>query len=242
MPMQKTVYTLLNFVLPNRCIICTEYLDIESELTHVSVSLCYECWNKIEFISHTSCEKCGGNIDFDGAECRHCYSYPFAFGQAKACIVYNKNSQKLFFQLKHHANDSIVSMMGKWMISRLKSFEHNHDIIIAMPLSRWRLFSRGFNQSSLLLYEIQKQKSYSFIDLSHKILRIKNTPSQGHKCAKDRQTNVKGAFQACEHSFKGKSVLLIDDVLTSGASLNECANELLCKGASRVDVLVVGRA
>ncbi len=232
----------LQYIIPTRCILCNEFLMSAVESDWKSPQLCYECWNKIEFISHTSCQKCGGNIDFDGAECRHCCDYPFAFCQAKACIVYNQNSQKLFFQLKHHANDSVVSMMGKWMISRLKLFDYRHDVIVAMPLSRWRLFSRGFNQSSLLLCEIQKEYSHSLVDLSHKFLRIKNTPSQGHKNAQERHINVKGAFQACEHSFKSKSVLLIDDVFTSGASLDACAEELLFKGASRVDVLVVGRA
>lgn len=239
---QKIINQSIQYVLPARCVICDEYLTMSDESEWFPPQVCYTCWSKIDFISHIACQQCGGNIDFDGAECLHCKDQTFSFNQTKACIVYNKYSQKLFFQLKHQAHDSIIAMMGRWMNQRVKTFEKKHNAIVAMPLSRWRLFERGFNQSAFLVHEINKSLIHPLEDLSSQLQRIKNTESQGHKSAQERIDNVKGAFKACEHRFKGKSVLLVDDVLTSGASLNACTEELLSKGAKQVDVLVVGRA
>lgn len=231
----------LQYILPIRCVICDEYLKMLDESEWCPPQICYECWNKLEFISPISCKKCGSNIDFDGADCRHCEGNLFSFHQAKACIVYNDDSQKLFFQLKHNAHDSIISMMGKWLHHRYKTFDQSHDAIVSMPLSPWRLFTRGFNQSAYLVFELQKMLNHPLQDLSSHIERIKNTPPQGHKGTRDRYENVKGAFKACDSIFQNKTILLIDDIFTSGASFEACSQELLCKGAKRVDVLAVGR-
>jgi len=228
----------LDVVLPPRCISCGDVV----EGIH---ALCAGCWEKVDFICDPLCQCCGKPFEFDpgmDAVCGVCLRKQPIFERARSAVVYNENSRRFILSYKHGDRMDMVPAMVLWLAGAGGELIDDAEIIAPVPLHWTRYLSRRFNQSAELARWISNGSDTVFApDL---LTRRKRTASQAGLNAKQRAKNVRGAFAVKSgwiENVTGKRVLLIDDVLTTGATLNACAGILLWAGASAVDVLTVAR-
>ncbi|MDP3371776.1 MAG: ComF family protein [Candidatus Paracaedibacteraceae bacterium] len=247
MLLKRLFRPILNFVLPKRCIMCgtfTQTIPHSSEPLG-QPSLCTECWQNVSFITDPTCKRCSAPLTFDGDECASCYGIEFHFDAAYAPITYNDAAKRLITQFKHSGRSGYTQLFSPWMKSTIELQNNSYDGIVPVPLHFWRFVKRGYNQATLLAHGIalyNKETHEPIPVLKGALKRIRHTPSQGHKSAGDRAKNIKNSLIANRHIVAGKNLLLIDDVMTTGATLNECARILKEAGAIHVDVLVLARA
>ncbi len=157
-------------------------------------------------------------------------------------MLYNDASKRLVLSFKHSDRTHPAKALAAWMARSAQEMMQEADGIVPVPLHRWRLFKRRYNQAALLAHGLgQISAKPVLIDA---LLRIKPTPIQGHRNRKERFENVRGAF-ALNPSIKipiqDKTLILVDDVLTTGATVNECSRVLLKAGAKTVHVLTLAR-
>jgi ComF family protein len=177
-----------------------------------------------------------------GTLCGACLTEAPYFQSARAAMLYDDISRKLILGFKHGDRTHAVKALAVWMHRAGGEFFEGADAIVPVPLHRWKLFQRRYNQSALLAQQIGIMTGKPV--LYDVLRRIRATPPQGRLKRKERQENVKGAFAiAPKHkdSVEGKTLLLIDDVMTTGATANECAKVLLKAGAKQVHVLTLSR-
>lgn len=226
-------------VLPPRCIATGEVVDAQGAISA-------KFWPDLQFIDAPFCKTCGMPFPFDmageGAICAACMENEPAFHAARSAVIYNDASRKLILSFKYGDRLDAVHTFVPWMIRAGGSFLEEADVIIPVPLHPKRLRERRFNQSAVLAEEIAKrtQKTYA-PDL---LKRIKSTVPQKGLSRKQRLNNVKNAFGIEEKNIRfveRKRIVLIDDVFTSGATLNAGAEKLLSKGADRVSCLTIAR-
>lgn len=228
----------LDLVLPPRCFGCG---DITSE-HHV---LCPNCWKNCSFLSSPWCALCGWPFPYempDQALCPSCYRLPPLFVQCRSALAYHEGTRGFILKLKQGDGTYLAPGLSRLMMRVGKDILSQTDLLIPVPLHWSRLFLRQYNQATLLSNQITHQTSIpTRTDL---IKRHRSTPKQGHQNRKERYANVRGAFTVPfnKTSFlKGKRLTLIDDVFTTGATLNECARILLNGGAKEVRVLTLAR-
>lgn len=244
MPMLQAVLkplakTIADAVLPPLCFGCRAPVD------HVG-ALCPACWRGLNFISGACCQRCGVPFDVvagaDNFDCEQCLRQPPAFSRARAPLMYDDASRGLIMQFKHGDQLHAARSFLPWLQTSGTEILARADVIIPVPLSRWRLFVRRYNQAALLAQLLARATNK--IVLVDALRRIRRTPSQGGRSRAERFKNVKGAFAVPPRmaaQLQGKTVVLVDDVLTTGATASECAATLLAAGAARVDVLTVAR-
>jgi len=214
---------------------------------------CAACMEEIRLIRSPKCSVCGVPFWGDGETdhvCGHCEIQPRPFVSAEALGVYDGPLRSAVHALKYDGKLRVARILGRalyrhFTASRLK---HTVDMIVPVPLHPVRLRKRGFNQSILLIRGWDKwlardeQGGCSPVIRFEALRRIRNTRPQMSLGRKERQTNIIGAFDVHPRvSVEGKRVLLVDDVLTTGATVAECATVLLKAGAAKVDVLTVAR-
>jgi ComF family protein len=164
------------------------------------------------------------------------------FQSARAAVLYDDASRKLVLGFKHGDRTHAAKALAVWMRRAGGEILEQADALVPVPLHRWRLFQRRYNQSALLAQQIGLLAGKPV--LYDALRRIRPTPSQGHFTRKERRENVKGAFAVSSEdkaAAEGKTLLLIDDVLTTGATVDECARVLLVAGAKQVLVLTLSR-
>ncbi len=228
------VQTIINFLLPPQCALCRE-------ITKQPYTLCSDCWLKLKFITSPKCSICCvplENVDHD-MPCADCLKFPPIFSKAYAPLVYNDSVKKLVLRYKNYDGLHLGPMFLQWM---QRSIPQDIHIIVPVPLHWWRFFTRQYNQAAELGKLIAKHTN---VAINPNLLkRVKATASQGRKSKFLRYENLKDAFvvRDTKNILKKSNVLLIDDVLTSGATANACAQVLLDAGAARVDVLTIARA
>lgn len=224
----------LNFLLPPHCPICHEKVTEPH-------TLCGLCFAKLHFLGENVCSICGTPISKGNHLCGQCLKKKPYFHKAISVVFYDEMSKKLILPYKHADRLELAQLISKWMILRGKEVIQSADCILPVPLHKIRLLKRKYNQSALLGKMIAQKFHKPFMPLI--LFRHKNTPSQGHLNFKMRQKNIKGAFYIKHpEQIKGKNILLLDDVHTSGATLNECAKVLIKAGAKQVDCLTFCRA
>lgn len=228
----------LDILLPPLCLACDGAVTRQG-------ALCPACWSGIHFIASPFCSSCGVPFDTpvgDGEICAACLMQPPLFQSARAAMLYNDASKGIILGFKHGDRTHMAHTLAGWMHRAGQEFWAGTDLIIPVPLHRWRLLRRRYNQASMLALSVgNATKIPVAVD---GLLRIKPTAKQGHLNRKERQANVKNAFAINPESLaliKGKSVMLIDDVLTTGATLDECSRVLLEAGAKTVRVLTLAR-
>ncbi len=236
----------LGFFLPTRCLMCGVFTQTVTTEKLSQPSLCSACWQQLSFITEPCCKACAVPLSFDGEGCRSCHGKIFEFDSARAAIVYNEAAKQLITRFKHSGQTGYSQLFAPWMQTVMAAHTEPCDGIVPVPLHFWRLFKRGYNQAAVLAHGIcLKQSDDSNISvpiLKNALKRVRHTPSQGHRSAPDRVKNIERALIADASLVTGKRLLLIDDVMTTGATLNECARVLKEAGAVRVDVLVLARA
>lgn len=226
----------LDILIPPRCLKCSTLVDIQG-------TLCPSCWASITFIDSPLCERCGFPFEHDmegEALCGACIEAPPLYEKARSLMVYNQEARDLILYLKHGDGTHLAPYITDWM---LKFAPEAYDLIVPVPLHWTRLFWRSYNQSALLGNALSK--SLGIPTLPDALVRQRRTPSQGGLSRKGRNENVKGAFAANKKHIsllKGKAILLVDDVWTTGATVIECAKVLKKAGATSIYILTIARA
>lgn len=224
---------IINFLLPTRCIAC----GAEVLLAH---TLCKECFMKINFISAPCCKLCGTELPYENFACINCTTLTNIFyDQIKAVFKYDDFSKNLILKFKHGDKPQLAKFFSNIMSHKINSFEKNFDYIIPVPIHWKRYITRKYNQSYLLAKLLSHKNK---IKISYKELtRIKNTTIQ-HGNINERKKNVRNAFHLKSNIFNNKNILIIDDVITTGSTINECARILKEEGnAASVSALAIAK-
>lgn len=203
-------------------------------------------WGAAHFIEDPACRRCGVPFSADyGAEveCPACIAAPPDFDRARAAVVYDDASHAMIVSFKHGDRTELAGMFGGWMARAAGAMLQRSSILTPVPLHRRRLLGRRFNQSALLARAVA-QRSGARLSLDG-LVRRRATPPQKDLSADARKRNVAGAFALRDEKaralFRDAHVVLVDDVLTTGATLSAAARALKRAGAARVDALVLAR-
>ena len=225
-------------VLPPRCIGCGALVDAPG-------ALCGTCWRGIDFITEPFCARCGLPFGHDagaGAICGECARTPPPFERARSAAVYDDASRALILAFKHADRTDAATALGGWLARAGAEILADADAIVPVPLHRRRLLARRYNQAALLALALSRATGVPC--LVDGLVRIRATPSQGRMDRTRRERNVRGAFSVRKSraaALRGCHVVLVDDVLTTGATASACARALLRGGAARVSVLALAR-
>jgi ComF family protein len=228
----------LDIVLPARCLACGVDVDRQGQL-------CAPCWRAIRFLAPPCCACCGFPFAHDegsGALCAACLARPPSFARARAVFAYDDASRGLVLAFKHGDHTHAAPAFAQWLARAGADLLAEADLLAPVPLHRWRLLARRYNQAALLSAALAGLRG-----LPHRpdlLQRQRWTPSQGRMKRGERWRNVAGAFRVRPRHcamVKGRRVLLVDDVLTTGATVEACARALLRTGANAVDVLTLAR-
>jgi ComF family protein len=204
-----------------------------------------ELWQGLEFIDAPWCQACGFPFEFEvgqNALCARCESKPPAYDRARSAIKYEDGSRKLVLDFKHGGRTDGLKFFAAQMHRAGRELLEAADILIPVPLHKSRLRTRRFNQAALLARALSSTTGIPYD--TDTLMRVKNTPSQGVQSYQGRKRNVSGAFALSPKTrprIKNAHVLLIDDVQTTGSTLESCAKSLKRGGAAHVDALTLMR-
>jgi len=225
---------LFDLLLPPRCASCQDIV-LENK------TLCGPCWIDANFISAPFCACCGLPFEIDvadGALCLNCSKRPPPFTQTRCVFAYDDFSKGMILSFKHGDRCDLAPTFAQMMARSGTDLIAATDLILPIPLHWRRLGMRRYNQAGLLANEISKITHIP--TCPNTLKRIRHTQTQGHLSRMARQRNLQGAFKV-EKNIKGKSILLIDDVLTTGSTLINATNTLLKAGAIEVRCLTIAR-
>ena len=233
---RNVVKALLDVLFPPLCLGCRQ--------TVAEPGFCAACWSAITFLDGPGCACCGlpFAVALDGDTlCAGCLANPPAFDKARAILSYDDHSRRAILALKHADRLDLIPGFTRWLGRSGRALLEECDLIVPVPLHRVRLWRRRYNQAAELARRLAGdwQRVYEPFAL----VRSRATKSQGAMTgAKARRRNVLGAFKVPDPGkVAGKRVLLLDDVLTTGATVEACARALKRAGAERVHVLVLAR-
>ena len=202
-----------------------------------------EAWSRIQFLDGPVCDGCGVPFEFDiGARCAACLAKPRTFDAARAACLYDDTSREPILKLKHADRLDLAPLFARWLSRAAHALIAECDAIVPVPLHPSRLLSRRYNQAAEIARPLCRLTGLAYIPDA--LIRRRATETQGGKSGSGRRRNVAGAFEVPTrraHQVAGKRILLIDDVMTTGATAAGCARALKAAGAVRVDVAVVAR-
>jgi ComF family protein len=237
MALSEAFAPVVDLVFPPRCTLCGSAIGTQT-------GLCGACWSELAIPGEPACVLCGrpfGDTMPEGATCAPCLGDPPRHDGIAAATIYNDASRKLVLSLKHGNRISLAPMMAVLMLSKL-TFVGPDWLVVPVPLHRWRLWKRGYNQSAELGRQIARRTGARLaVDA---LVRRKATPSLGGLGKKARKQVLSGAIGVkARHrpKLKGASIVLVDDVLTSGATSNACVSALKRAGAKRVVIACFAR-
>ena len=200
-------------------------------------------WSRIAWLDGPVCDGCGAPFEYDlGVRCAACLARPRAFDRARAACLYDETSREPILKLKHADRTDLAPLMARWLSRAARDLLAEADAIAPVPLHPSRLLSRRYNQAAEIARPLSRLSGVPY--LPDALVRRRATDSQGGKSGSGRKRNVAAAFEVPPGRARlvaGKRVLLIDDVLTTGATAEGCARALKAAGAVRVDVAVVAR-
>jgi ComF family protein len=225
----KIYNLLLKLILPTRCVSCDITLDDDA-------GLCQKCWNKIHFISGIICVKCGYPLEFDLSDgknnmlCGKCLTHKNHFDSARSVCSYGNIVGKFIGRLKYGDNLHIAKFVAKSMLPLFLQHYKDCDIICPVPMHKKALQKRTFNQSALIiviLVKMLKQNNINIKYIPDLLQKIKITKKQNQLTRTERLENVKNSFAVnTKYSIYKQKVVILDDVITTGATISECSKIL----------------
>lgn len=228
----------LDLILPPTCAGCGQVVA-DADV------LCADCWSRLTFLGRPCCESCGHPFDYDVPDltlCGPCARERPPFQRARAALRYDDGSKDFILRFKHADKLETRGLLVKWLAMAGGDLLGDADVLVPVPLHWTRLVARRYNQAAVLASEVGRLSGVAVaLDA---LARTKRTPSQGHLGLKARARNVRGAFVVPPRRFRvvrGRRVVLIDDVYTTGATVKAAARALVRAGARGVDVLTLAR-
>jgi len=227
----------LDLALPPLCPACRDPVE--------GRGLCPVCWSKLSFITRPYCERLGIPFVYDpgpGILSMEAIADPPAYHRARAAVRFDEIARALVHGLKYGDRLDLAPMMGRWISHAGREILAEADALVPVPLHWRRLWARRFNQSAMLAAAISAESGVPVAGSALK--RVKPTAQQVGLSRPERASNVQGAFRVpeeCKAAVAGRRLVLVDDVLTSGATADGCARALLRAGAANVDVLIFAR-
>jgi ComF family protein len=230
---------LLDLVLPPRCLGCGVMVEAQGRL-------CAECWRRLGFLAPPLCRLCGYPLPHALPEaplCPQCASEPPVYDRARAALRYDDGSRGLILAFKHADRTDTAPAFGAWLARAGAELLADADLLAPVPLHRLRLLRRGYNQAAVLARFLARETGLPM--LPQLLLRCRATRSQQGLSGQARLDNVTGGAFRVAHRHRARlaeaRVVLIDDVMTTGATIGSCARVLKRAGAARVDVLTLAR-
>lgn len=246
--LEKIGISVLDFILPAHCPITGEPVEHNGALSP-------EVWAGLQFIREPQCIQCGLPFAFDtGAieqnsvqeamkRCTQCLYQPPSFDKARARLIYNDTSRQLLLRFKHGDQLQLKRLFTPYMLQSHADLDCAYDYITAVPIHPYRLLKRRYNQAAILSQTLAGRLDNKAVYTPDLLKRVKHTKQQeGDRTA--RRKNVSKAFIVHEKyktAVRDKAVLIVDDVYTTGATVDSCARTLKRAGAARVDVLTLAR-
>jgi ComF family protein len=226
--LRSCVHSVLDFVLPPRCAGCG---IIVGEMH----SFCPECWKSVHFLGNSGCSTCGMPLQStEATTCGVCLARPPRIARTRAAVAYDDVTRSLAIRLKYGRKVAIARTMARYMAPLIERAED--AILVPVPLHRSRLWQRGFNQSALVASELSRRLAIGMEPMD--LRRTRRTPPLKGMSLLQRRKTVAGAFEVTEKAaFAGKTIILVDDVLTTGSTAEACARTLQRAGAKRVELV-----
>ena len=228
--MVKFLSRIIDFVFPPACPLCDTPVSTDG-------MLCPDCWSSMNWVSNPKCVKCGypfpADLDLGATPlCPVCASGNCELDWIRCACVYDNASRSAMLPFKHGGRTRYARFMSRAMISALSDIVVDADVVMPVPLANRRLFHRGYNQATLLARPIA---AHFGIDMDLDSVSRKYRPDMGHKTARQRAGNIYGVFTVTRpECIRGRKILLVDDVMTSGATFSELRRVLMRAGASAV--------
>ena len=222
----------LDFALPARCAGCGTITDLPHQF-------CATCWQQVEWLGQGGCEQCGLPLEAtDIDSCARCLAKPPIIARSRAAIAYGDIARSLALRLKYSRKVALASTMARYMRPLINALPDT--ILVPVPLHWTRLWWRGFNQSGLLAANLAR-----LCGMEHRpalLRRVRRTKALKNMSPRQRSLEVRSAFAIDDTAgVKGRSFLLVDDVLTTGSTSDACARTLLRAGAERVELICFAR-
>lgn len=238
--------SLIDGIYPPFCPVCDCFLDKGQNIA----ALCYRCWDKLDFSDGLLCYKCALPLEMHVSEhddeamiCAACLRNSPKFDAARTVFFYNNIIKSLLMQFKYADRLDLRHMLAAWLESRIGDWIETCDYIIPVPLNYWRMLGRRYNQALLIInsmrHPVHKEKL-----VPDMLLRHRYTNPMKNMSVRQRAHNMRNSMRLhakWKGRIEGKSVLVIDDVLTSGATFNACAKVLKANGAGHVYVAALAR-
>lgn len=239
--LRRALTGLADIVMPPVCLVCRTPVGGHD-------ALCASCWRDVDFIRPPVCDRLGLPLPFDisafGADAptisAAAAADPPPYARARAVAAYSGAMRALVHGLKFHDRHDVRRLLGRWLVEAGSALVEEAEIVVPVPLARRRLLLRRFNQAATLSQEVARLTGLRYEPMA--LTRTRATANQVGLSRPARRRNVAGAFAVLPSArprIEGADVLLVDDVITTGATVGACARALLKAGAARVDVLAL---
>jgi len=228
----------LQEIYPPTCVLC-------DALVAEDHALCPDCWRDAPFLSGLVCDKCGAPLpgqDCDAVLCDDCLTIARPWARGRAAMAYAGSARAAVLALKHADRLDLALPAAHWMLRAVRPILRPGMLVVPVPVHRWRLVTRRYNQAALLAHAIGREAGLDV--LPDALQRTRETGTQDGKGREARFANIAGAIRPHPRRgglLCGRDVLLVDDVMTSGATFAVCADAARAAGAASVSVLALAR-
>ncbi len=226
----------INFLFPLRCLSCSEFIAIPN-------AFCAECWQKFNFIAKPYCNLCGSMLAIniqEVSQCGQCLAYPPPFASCRSLIKFDEHSKKIIHAFKYYDKTILAKLFANLLLQRYTDHFSAVDIIAPVPMNKLKRLFRLYNHSHILAKEIAYlMKKPLYPDL---LIKTKWTKPQSALSKSERENNLANSLEFnSKYNINNHSILLVDDVLTTGTTIKKCSIMLKNSGASAVHVFTIAR-